>query len=72
MGQSGGERAGITDLILPRHAGEMVLAPDGDAPGREAAKKLANRATSAGWRVRIMKCPDGRDWNDMLMEEVAS
>ena len=27
--------------------------------------KLAARATSAGWHVRIMQCPDGADWNDV-------
>ena len=64
--------SGMVGLILPRLAGEMVLAPDGDTPGREAAKKLADRATSTGWRVRIMDCPDGRDWNDVLADEVAA
>ncbi len=63
--------SGVAGLILPREPGELVLAPDGDAAGRKAADKLADRATSAGWRVRVMKCPDGRDWNDEWIEELA-
>ena len=64
--------SGMAGLILPRIPGEMTLAPDGDEPGRKAANKLADRAISAGWRVRVMHCPDGRDWNDMLANEVAA
>ena len=64
--------SGVAGLILPRQPGELVLAPDGDAPGREAARKLADRAYAAGWRVRTMRCPDRRDWADMLIEETAA
>ena len=63
--------SGMAGLILPRQPGELVLAPDGDAPGCEAANKLAGRAYATGWRVRTMRCPDGRDWNDVLIEESA-
>ena len=63
--------SGVTGLILPRIPGELVLAPDGDAPGRAAARKLADRACTAGWSVRVMKCPDGRDWNDEWIKELA-
>ena len=62
--------SGMAGLVLPSDPGEMVLAPDGDAPGRQAASKLANRATSLGWRVRVMRCPDDSDWNDMVSEAV--
>ncbi len=63
--------SGMSGLVLPQHPGELVLAPDGDAPGREAANKLAGRASAAGWRVRIMCCPDGSDWNDVESEVAA-
>ena len=63
--------SGMTGLILPRDPGELVLAPDGDEPGRRAARKLAGRAGTAGWRVRVMKCPDGADWNDIASEVAA-
>jgi len=63
--------SGMTGLVLPRQPGELILAPDGDAPGRAAAKKLADRATIAGWQVRIMHCPDDSDWNDLAREVAA-
>ena len=62
--------SGMAGLILPPDPGELVIAPDGDMPGRKAAEKLADRAVAAGWRVRIMRCPDGADWNDA--QEVAA
>ena len=63
--------SGVSNLGLPQDPGELVLAPDGDAPGREAADKLANRACGIGWSVSIMDIPDGADWND-LSEGVAA
>ncbi len=63
--------SGMVGLVLPRNPGELVLAPDGDAPGREAANKLADRAAIAGWQVRVMDCPDGSDWNDVESEVAA-
>ncbi len=63
--------SGMVGLVLPRNPGELVLAPDGDAPGREAANKLAACACAAGWRVRIMRCLDGSDWNDLAHEVAA-
>ena len=63
---------GVSGLILPADPDELVLAPDGDEAGRAAANKLADRATTAGWRVRIMQCPDGADWNDDMSSEVAA
>jgi hypothetical protein len=63
--------SGMAGLILPPDPGELVLAPDGDAPGRKAANKLADRATLVGWRVRVLHCPDDKDWNDMAREVAA-
>jgi hypothetical protein len=63
--------SGMAGLMLPPDPGEMVLAPDGDAPGRDAAKKLTQRAIRAGWRVRVMEIQDGRDWNDLTSEAAA-
>lgn len=63
--------SGMAGLALPDEPGELVIAPDGDAPGREAAAKLAARAIATGWRVRVMRCPDGADWNDVAREVAA-
>ena len=60
--------SGIKGLLLPSSVGAMVIAPDGDAPGRRAAEDLASRATATGWRVSIMEAPDGRDWNDVALD----
>lgn len=60
--------SGIKGLILPSRVGTLVIAPDGDAPGRGAAEDLARRARDIGWRVSIMDAPDGRDWNDVARD----
>ncbi|NOD29569.1 DUF7146 domain-containing protein [Ruegeria atlantica] len=58
--------SGMKSLHLPDHPGELVIAPDGDAVGREAAQVLATRAYVLGWRVSLLPAPDGYDWNDVL------
>lgn len=60
--------AGIRGLKLPPEPGDLVIAPDGDAPGRRAAEALAQRAHGLGWQVRLLAAPDGRDWSDLAME----
>ncbi len=62
---------GMANLSLPHNPGELVLAPDGNAPGREAADKLAERAVGIGWRVSIMQIADGADWNYLARIEAA-
>ena len=63
---------GVRGLVLPPDAGELVLAPDGDAPGREAAEMLGERAAAAGWGVSRMDPGDNLDWNDHVAREVAA
>ena len=63
--------SGMAGLVLPSDPSELVIAPDGDAPGRKAARQLADRARRLGWRVRLMDCPDDSDWNDNLKAEIA-
>jgi phage/plasmid primase-like uncharacterized protein len=58
--------SGIRGLHLPPTASRLTIAPDGDAPGREAANALAERAHALGWQVSLLPAPDGRDWNDIL------
>lgn len=60
--------SGMAGLILPQEAGDLIVAPDGDAPGRTAANSLSDRATKHGWKIRIMAAPDGRDWNDIAQD----
>lgn len=58
--------SGVKSLYLPVETGRLTIAPDGDAPGREAAHALAERAHALGWQVSLLPAPEGRDWNDIL------
>lgn len=55
-------------LILPPSLGSLIIAADGDEPGRRAAARLAERARMMGWEVSLMAAPEGRDWNDVLRQ----
>ncbi|MEM9061657.1 MAG: toprim domain-containing protein, partial [Pseudomonadota bacterium] len=58
--------SGMKTVDLPETAGELIIAADGDAPGRAAGADLAERASSLGWKVSIADPGDGQDWNDVL------
>lgn len=59
---------GVAGLRLPDGIPhKLTIAPDGDTAGRDAAHRLAERATALGWTVSLLLAPDGRDWNDILM-----
>ncbi len=60
--------SGMKAVRLPPDPGELIVASDGDAPGRAAAVALAEGAVTLGWRVSLLPAPDGRDWNDVLIE----
>lgn len=59
--------SGMAGLHLPDRPHRVTIATDGDAPGRAAGYKLAERASTLGWAVQMLHAPDGRDWNDILM-----
>lgn len=61
--------SGIKSLELPQTADQLVIAADGDVVGVAAAKELGERAARVGWDITLMKAPDGKDWNDILMEQ---
>jgi phage/plasmid primase-like uncharacterized protein len=58
--------SGMRGLNLPQQPARLTIAPDGDAPGREAANALAERAHALGWQVSLLPAPHGHDWNDIL------
>ena len=64
--------SGIKGLSLPPRPGKLIIAADGDEPGREAAQTLARSAHALGWEVSLMTAPEGQDWNDILQGEVAA
>ena len=61
--------AGLKNLRLPREPGLLIIAQDGDTPGREAAQALAARAYVMGWHVKLADPGDGKDFNDLLKAE---
>lgn len=60
--------SGMAGLRLPAKAGALIIATDGDAPGKAAGDKLAARASALGWTVTLFPAPDGRDWNDVIQD----
>lgn len=46
----------------------VVLAFDGDKPGRTAAEEFKNRLKAQGYTVAILLPPGFKDWNETLLE----
>ncbi len=63
---------GMRGLRLPAQPGALVIAADGDDPGRTAAQALAESAYARGWQVSLLTAPDGQDWNDFLIGKAAA
>jgi len=64
--------ANMRSRRLPEKPSLLVIAADGDEAGRSAGDALACRAIGLGWAVEIRPAPDGHDWNDVLVERLAS
>ncbi len=62
--------SGMKSIDLPSATGALIVAVDGDAPGRAAGFDLMQRAAGLGWRVCHLTPPNGQDWNDVLMGKV--
>lgn len=61
--------SGLTNLRLPGgFPDELIVATDGDKPGRSAGHDLAAKAAALGWQVSLLPAPDGADWNDVLQQ----
>lgn len=56
----------MLNVDLPAIVREVLIAADGDDPGRDAARRAGHRWQRLGRRVRIMQAPADRDWNDVL------
>jgi len=57
----------LARVELPECVREVFIAADGDQPGERAALEAAARFIRAGRRVRIMRPPEGQDFNDVLL-----
>jgi putative DNA primase/helicase len=56
---------GMKKLLLPPEVREVVIAADADETGLEAAEEAASRWHAEGRKVRIIKPPEGLDFNDL-------
>jgi putative DNA primase/helicase len=54
-------------FVMPKDVDTLMICADGDKPGREAAAALGERASRRA-DVLIDAAPEGRDWNDVLLE----
>ena len=60
--------SGMRNLELPAHVKEVIILADADRPGEEAAQYAATRWVRQGRRVRIARPPQGKDFNDLLLD----
>lgn len=58
--------SGLRGLRLPATPSQLIIATDGDDPGRAAGNALAERAVALGWMVSMLPAPEGLDWNDCV------
>ena len=59
---------GMKAIELPPTIKELIIAADGDQAGEAAAQIAASRLRGCGRRVRIVRPPTGKDFNDVAME----
>jgi len=64
--------SGLRSLRLPEKPSRLVIAGDGDQPGREAAHALATRAHTLGWSVAMLDPGNDADFNDVLTGKVVA
>jgi putative DNA primase/helicase len=60
---------GATNMraVIPPQCSEVIICPDNDKPGLEAAQETARRLSVEGRKVRIAQVPEpDNDWNDTL------
>lgn len=60
---------GIAGLVLPDpelFGRRLLIATDGDSPGRRAGASLGERAKALGWTVEVTSAPDCQDFNDLV------
>ena len=63
--------SGMKAVRLPAKRGRLIIAADGDKAGHDAAEALARRAHDREWDVHLLPAPEGEDWNDVLLREMA-
>jgi putative DNA primase/helicase len=67
-GWAAGSTAAMKLLMLPASVKTVIILADGDEPGERAARYSAKRWLREGRRVKIIRAPPGKDFNDVLQE----
>jgi phage/plasmid primase-like uncharacterized protein len=62
--------ANLVRIEVPDPVRQIILCADADAAGEAAARTVAVRLAAEGRNVNIARPPAGKDFNDLLMEEV--
>lgn len=70
-GWAAGNTSVLCNMILPKVVRSVIILADGDDPGEAAAQFAASRWQERGLRVRIVRAPRGKDFNDILVETAA-
>ena len=61
--------SGMASLRMPpanAMGGQLIIGTDGEPRGRSAGAELADVAARRGWKVEILRTPDGKDFNDLV------
>jgi hypothetical protein len=64
--------ANLRTVELPVVSDHLSIATDGDEAGQRSGEAVAARAARLGWTVEFLTAPAGKDWNDVLLERVAT
>ena len=71
-GWAAGSAVMMRSLDLPPNVRTVIILADGDTPGENAAQASARRWLREGRRVKIVRAPPGKDFNDVLKERGGS
>ena len=66
-----GSTSVMKTMVLPTEVKSVIILADGDDPGEAAAQFAAYRWREDGRRVRVVRAPRGKDFNDVLSESSA-
>lgn len=68
---AGASASGLATLELPKSVKEVTILADGDKRGEEVAQKCARRWTQEERKVNIARPPQGKDFNDLLLDNLS-
>lgn len=69
---AGMSASGMAALELPSRIKGVIVLADGDERGESVANQCARRWTRQGKKVRIARPPKGKDFNDLLIDNLSA